>query len=252
MNPFTAHGIQHLSASQLTTFASDPSRWFATKVLGYRSPSSAAMERGKAVELGAVLALKGDSRDGAVAKALASYDKATRFGNILGDIPAERDNIAPMIDQLLPALAKFGEPEWPEGDGQLKVEIAIRYGPGEDQTIPIMGYVDIPYVDRIIDIKSTLRIPSDMSFAHRIQASIYARTTNKPVQFLYGSPKKTLLLEDSDTVASQAAVRAIVQRMAAFLSLSADKEILAAACPVIVDGWSWRGEETARQRLFGI
>lgn len=250
-NPFAAHGIKHLSASQLTTFASDPSRWFAQKVLGYRSPSGAAMERGKAVENGVVYTFRGDAVDEATRKALSDYDRSCRFSNILGDVSAEREHIAPMIEQALAGVAKFGDPTFP-AEGQHKIEIPIRFGTGEDDTIPIIGFLDFMFSDRIIDLKSTMRIPSDMSFSHRIQAAIYSRTTNKPVQFLYVSPKRSLLLEDSDTAASQAAARAIVQRMAAFLSLSPDREILRAAVPVITDSWGWRGEEDARRQFFGI
>lgn len=251
-NPFKTYGINHLSASQLTTFTSDPSRWFAQKVLGYRSPSSAAMERGKAVESGIVAAITGTALADATEAALTEYDRATRFASIQGDIAAERENIGPMIAQAVPALERYGVPSFPEGGGQHKITIPVRFGPEEDQTIEILGYMDLVYDDCVIDVKSTMRIPSDMPFNHRIQAAIYARTSNKPVKFLYTSPKKTLFLEDSDTAASQRDVRAIVQRMAAFLSLSDDPEILKAAVPVIVDAFSWRCEEDARRRLFGL
>jgi hypothetical protein len=250
MNPFLSHGIQHLSASQLTTFASDPSRWFAQKVLGHRSPSSAPMERGRAVENGVVYALKGDAD--CVARAIQDYDKATRFSrDILGDIPKEREHIAPMIEQGIAAVKKYGEPIFPE-TGQHKVSIPVRFGQDPDDVIDIIGYVDLLYGDRVVDLKSTTKCPSDMSFAHRVQAGIYQRTTNKAVTFVYLTPKRALALEDPDVAATQAATRALVVRMANFLRLSPNSAILAAACPVIVDGWSWRGEETARQRLFGI
>ena len=252
MNPFKTYGITHLSSSQLTTFTSDPSRWFAQKVLGYRSPSSAAMERGKAVESGIVAAITGTALADATEAALTEYDRSTRFASVQGDIAAEREHIAPMIAQAVPALERFGVPSFPEGGGQHKISIPVRFGPDEDQTIDIIGYMDLVYDDCVVDVKSTLRIPSDMPFNHRIQAAIYARTSNKPVKFIYVSPKKTLILEDSDTAASQRDVRAIVQRMAAFLSLSDDPEVLRAAVPVIIDSYSWRCEEQARHKLYGI
>ncbi len=253
MNPFKAYGIPHLSASQLTTYATDQSRWFAQKVLKYGSPSSAAMERGRAVENGIVYALKGAVPKDAIERAVADYDKATRFArNLLGDIPGERENIPAMIEQGIAGVRKYGEPDFPADGAQHKISIPIRFGPEPDETIDIIGYVDLLYPDRVVDIKSTMRCPSDMSFAHRVQAGIYQRTTNRTVTFLYCTPKKFLPLEDSDIAATQAATRALVVRMANFLRLSPDPEILSAACHVAIDGWSWRNEEDARQRLFGI
>lgn len=251
MSPFKTHGIEHVSASQLTTFASDPSRWFAQKILGYRAPSGASMERGKAVEVGLVHWFQNRDHVAAIEAAEASYDKACRF-NVLGDIDGERGNIAPMVTNAIGATVEFGAPEWPAEGAQHKVEIPIRFGPDPDDVIPIIGYLDFVFADRVIDLKSTTRIPSDMSFAHRIQAAVYARTTNKPVQFLYVSAKKTALLDPGDHAQAQAAARAIVQRMAAFLALSPNPEILQAAVPVISDSWSWKGEEDVRRHLFGL
>jgi CRISPR/Cas system-associated exonuclease Cas4 (RecB family) len=248
-HPFKKFGLNSLSPSQLSTFVQCPARWYAQKVLGHRSPSSPAMERGKAVETGIVERLKGAAPETALKLALHDYDRACAF--LTGDVDAERVNIGAMIDNGYAALANYGTPEWPES-GQHRVSIDIDFGDGPDDSIEIMGYVDLMFDHVIVDIKSTNRIPSSMSLAHRLQGAVYARTTNRPIHFIYVSKSRTQTLDDRDVAASQAQVRAIVRRMAAFLSLSDDKEVLRNAVPISLDGFAWHGEEDARRTLFGI
>lgn len=52
MNGFARHGIEHLSASSLNLWAAEPAVWAMERLLGFRSPVSALMARGKAVEEG--------------------------------------------------------------------------------------------------------------------------------------------------------------------------------------------------------
>ena len=51
-NGFSQHGIEHLSASSLNLWAAEPAVWAMERLLGHRSPPSALMARGKAVEDG--------------------------------------------------------------------------------------------------------------------------------------------------------------------------------------------------------
>ena len=52
MSGYTCHGIDHLSASSLNLWAAEPAVWAMERLLGHRSPPSALMARGKAVEEG--------------------------------------------------------------------------------------------------------------------------------------------------------------------------------------------------------
>lgn len=252
MSPFATHNIEHLSASQLSTFCADPSFWFAQKVMGLRTPASFAMERGKAVETGIVAGLKGACLEDATEAALRAFDEAGQYGGLTGDSDKERDAIPGMVEQGILALHEFGEPDFPEEGKQHRIELNVRFGEGEDDVIPLIGFLDLVYPDRIIDIKSTLRVPSEMSFAHRLQCAIYARASgNKDVAFCYISPKKSSLLRPDSLAADQQLVRDIVKRMAAFLSLG-DSETLRQAVPVIFDSWSWRGLEKDRRQYLGV
>jgi hypothetical protein len=250
-NPFHAHGLSHVSASQMGRFTTAPDAWFAEKILGRRFTPSCAMERGKAIELGVARVLAGDDFASGVEAALKAYDHELRFGGLSGDPDKERAAIEPSVTLAAERLARYGVPDFPE-DGQHKIELMVRFGEHPDAVIPVIGYLDFQFEDRVVDLKSTLRMPSTMSLSHRLQAAVYQRAVgNRPVQFCYVTPKKIEVLEPDDVVADQAMVRAIVRRMAAFLALG-DKDQLAAAIPVLPDHYTWAGNEGARRELYGM
>lgn len=250
-NVFGKLGVSHLSASQITTFSMDPSYWFATRVLGLKTPPSAAMMRGTAVESGVVHVLsKGGDLASGQEKAIEEFQQATAFMGS-GDVEKELAAIEGMVEQAVDALQGFGTPDFPDHGGQHKIELPIRFGDGEDDTIPLIGFLDLVYPDQIIDLKTTHRIPSVMSWTHACQASIYQRATNKPIQFLYASKSKTALLSPEDVSECQRQIRIQVQRMAAFLG-DGDVDRIKATVPVIIDGFMWKGLEAQRKELFGI
>lgn len=249
--PFEKHGLTHLSPSQITTFTTDPSYWLAQKVLGYKPPIGAAMERGKAVEDGVRYGMMTGDADGAVAEAAKVFDRAMMFGTFTGDIDRERRSIASMTSLALAELLPLGKPDFAEGERQHKVELQCRYGQAEHETVTIIGFVDFVFGDRVVDLKTTLRMPSEMSWSHKVQRAVYQRGTNMPVRFLYTTPAKTAWKEDGDPAAILEDVRAVVRRMAAFLALG-DAQALRAAVPVIPDSFMWNGEQNARREMFGI
>lgn len=57
MNPFETHGIKHLSASSLNTFAAEPAMWVLQKLAGKQTPAGYAAHRGTASESGIVAGL---------------------------------------------------------------------------------------------------------------------------------------------------------------------------------------------------
>lgn len=257
MNVFERHGLDHLSPSQLTTFSADPSLWVAQKLLGLETPTSPAAMRGRAVESAVVDILLGASEAEAVAKALADFDDSAEVTFVRGMSDAalkERDAIPGIVSMAIPMLSPLGTPRFPENGGQQKISLPIRFGDDEGDVIELRGYLDLDYESEIVDLKTTLRMPSVMGWAHSIQHAVYSRARRPtPVRFLYVTPKKAEFLTrtDDEMAASQAQVRTLVRRMAAFLSLG-DKEALRAAVPVIMDGWGWTGIEDRRAALLGI
>lgn len=248
MNGFSKHGITHLSASSLNLWINSPAMWVAEKIFGHRGAPSAAMFRGIAVEDAVVDTLRGADAAEAIRKAESGFDG--RF--FMGDekTAKERAFIAPMTEQALAVLSPLGEPDFPE-DGQHKIELVCNCG---DFKLPIIGFLDLfyPQHGRVIDIKSTLRMPSKMSVDHQLQRAVYARAMgNSTVEFLYCSPSKSALLADGDVATILARVKAHTTRLEAFLSLLT-KEQMRAAVPLNEGSFYWAGNEAIAKELYNV
>lgn len=246
---FTKHGITHLSPSSINTWINCAGLWVAEKIFGHRGPPSPAMARGIAVEEAIVAVVAhGKNVEDATTTALRNYDG--RF--FIGDekTARERDLVAPMVEQALAVLAPLGEPEFPEGGGQNKVELVCNCG---DFKIPIIGYLDLLYPQhgRVIDLKTTQRMPSRMSPEHQLQRGIYARAKrNHAVEFLYCTPSKAELRADGDVGEILARVKAHVSRLEAFLRML-DAEQMRAVVPLQDSSYYFQGND-ALSKIYGI
>jgi len=250
MNGFEKHGIKHSSASAINCYAAAPCFWVAKYLHGYKGTFGAAPFSGILVESAVVNVIaRGWSAADAIEDANKSFNKKFSIGATEKDYK-RRDAMAGMIEQSLEALKPYGEPDLPK-EGQVKIELQCN---GDGWELPVIGYLDLPFdkhgVD--IDLKSTMRIPSFMSLAHKRQRAIYkAARGNRAQKFLYVSPKKSALLEADDDAEILAGIKELLNRQERFLSLG-DADMLRSVVPVNEDSFYWTGEEDERKKLYGI
>lgn len=229
MNGFEKHGLDHLSPSSINTWMNAPSLWVLEKLLKHRGMMGAAGHRGTATEAGVSAGLFDHalSVEDCVAVALPVFNRLTALS---GDpkCEAERSVIPGMVKQGL-ALRSHGAPHRPNSSDQHKVEIRLEGVP-----VPVIGFLDWLYDEEILDLKTTLRVPSSMSETHLRQASVYKTAhMDKRVRFFYASDKKaekhTLTREQYDIAMRQ--LTGAAMRLERFLALSADPHELAAIVP---------------------
>ena len=110
MNPFEAHGIDHLSVSQLNLWASAPGVYVMERLLKKSAPVGAAAHRGSAVEAGIVAGLNGASFNEAADIANAEFTKKTAMSSDPRK-DKERDGLAGMVAEGLHLLAPWGKPD---------------------------------------------------------------------------------------------------------------------------------------------
>lgn len=248
MNGFARHGLDHTSPSQINLWANAPDVWIAEKLFGRKGPRSAAAARGVAVEEGVAAILRGaDMAKGVqIAEAVFATSTALKPG---ADRDKERAALAPMVENAAAFLstADLGPAEWPES-GQHRVEIACA---GDGWRLPVIGYLDFRFPGDVVDLKTTHRMPSEMSREHQRQRAIYAATAgNKRVRFLYVTPKKAEWREDGETQDVLAEIKTILNRQERFLRLG-DADFLKSIVPVR-EGFYWSGNQEARRDLYGI
>ena len=246
---FQAHGIKHSSISQINKWIGSPSVWVSEYLFKFRSPASPAMWRGIFTEQAVADTITGKMKiDEAIRNACKDFDGKTLFDD--GSSAKERANIDPMTRLAVEALEPYGKPDFPE-DGQHRVSMDAK---GDGWKLEFVGFIDFKYPQHglIVDLKTTLKMPSVMSIGHQRQRAFYQKSNgNTDVKFLYVTPKKCEFKDDGDVNELMAEIKAHLTRQEAFLRLG-DKELLRSIVPVDPDSFYWRGNEKVRKELFGI
>ncbi len=251
LSGFEIHGLNHSSASQINQWSGAPCAWIANKLLGYRFPTSDAAIRGTVIENAVVNILaNGWAVEDAKAQALAEFNKECALNNA-DSVEKNRAAIEPIIDLLVAELAPLGVPEFNNG-AQKKVELTCK---AENFTLPIIGFIDLHYPQHklVVDIKTTLRMPSEMSASHGLQCAIYQKFFgDHAVKFLYATPKKAEWKEIDDPAPYLAEAKTILERQERFLRVSPDRNVLASIVPIVRDSFYWNGAEGVRQEIYGL
>jgi len=191
------------SASSINKFIASPSAWLASYVYDCYGSGSPAMTRGKATEIGYEHYTKNNDEfsrlDDAVAVATEYFNKDTAL--FLKDDDArtkERDALPDFIKQAIMAFEPFGKPTSSQNRLELKID-------GIDD--PFIGFDDFCFQPQngnalvSIDLKTTHRLPSSISDAHKRQLSLYqAMKPEYQIKIAYCTTKKfavyDLTLED--------------------------------------------------------
>lgn len=253
-NGFELHDIKHTSASSINLFAAAPDVWVAEKLFGKKSMAGPAAQRGVAIE-GAVVDIisRGRTKDNAIEDAIARFNKATAFCRGGAALDKEREVIKPCVEQALEALLPLGTPYFENVNSQNKIELLCK---GDGWELPVIGYLDLVYPQHglVVDLKTTLRMPSEMSEAHQRQAAIYRKASgNSAVKFLYVTPKKFVFHECEAVDAVLADVKYILNRQERFLRVG-PKELLRDIVHVQHDSFYWNSMngQQDRMELYGI
>ncbi|WP_179287772.1 hypothetical protein, partial [Enterococcus faecalis] len=144
------------------------------------------------------------------------------------------------VEVAIAELRQYGVPEKPEDGRQHKIQIELPGIP-----IPIIGFLDFvwPQHGIIFDLKTTARIPSEMSDAHCLQGGIYAAAkSNHEVRFGYVSAKKIAVYVLPDPAAAIQRATRTAKAIERFLSLSDDSDALTRCFEPDMSSFYWAGE----------
>jgi hypothetical protein len=255
MSGFSNHNIVHTSPSSINMWAACPGAWVARYVLGRKFKFGLAAKAGVLAEEAVVNVLaNGWTLDAAIEAAIGEYNKASAFG--CTDAESKRgEAIRGMITQAVEELAQYGEPEFDtdiaNGKKQRKIEMLCN---GDGWKLPVIGFLDFVYPKHglVVDLKTTMRLPSEMSFEHLRQGAIYRQAMgNYGVKFMYVSGKGIKIHDIPETSGILAETKAILNRQERFLRLG-DAETLRAVVPVNAASFYWSDDALLRQELYGI
>jgi len=263
MSGFDTYGIDHTSASSINMWAAAPCAWVAKYLHGRKFKFGNAARAGVLAEdaVTSVLAL-GISAEDAIKTALGEYAKATALG--CSDADTKRgEAIKGMIEMTLAELAPYGTPEFNEspitvtdeklnlGKRQKKININCK---GDGWELPVIGYLDFHYPKHglVVDMKTTMRLPSEMSDEHTRQGVIYKQAMgNHAVKFLYVSGKGCKWHEIGETKPVLQEIKAILNRQERFLR-AGPLGFLTSIVPVNASSYYWGDDADMRKELYEI
>jgi hypothetical protein len=239
-NPFTRHGIEHLSPSKINLWITDPALFIGTYLCGMKGSFGVGAFRGNAVES----ALSKKVNDNSLSKEAidqflySSFNEQCIEHNIsMEDIKAqkERDSLSAYYEQALNVYHRFGKPE--------HYQHKIYYSIHEDLATPFLGYIDFVFKDSIRDLKTTGIRPSKFSEAHQRQLAVYSKAfPDKELWCDYVTKKEAMSYKLQNVEETLNQVIKVCLGLQKFLSISDDPYELASMHYPNYDSWMWSEE----------
>jgi hypothetical protein len=233
-NPFKVHGIEHLSPSSINTWIQDPCYWILTYLFNKRSKTNVSALRGIALEKYYADFLTKKIKYMKDSELKNQFDQLLVENHIdLSEGVKEQSNLIRMLNNLASGFEDKDPLSYQE-----KIEVFF-----EDCPIPIMGYIDFVFKDKIVDLKTTTRMPSIQSEANNRQLTIYGMAhPNKSLELFYVSQTKTAQFKVVDTKYYQSQIYYTILGLMKFLSISSDRYELASFYTPNFDDWKWSAE----------
>lgn len=241
------HGLKHLSASTLNLFQNAPGLFILEKLMGKKQPVGCAAHRGNAVEAGIIIGLNNPDAplEDCIAHAVKEFDRLSALSTD-PNREKERKGIAGMVEHGLAELRPYGKPS------HYQREVIWTH---PDMPLPMKGYIDLQYEEHgiITDIKTTFRVPSEISETHARQVASYGYATsdNIDLRLTYISDKKAVTYRLENAREHLNAMVKIAQALERFLSISDDPAELAKYIAVDFGSFYW-SDPNARRAGFEV
>ena len=171
------------SFSSINKFKHNPSEWLVHYGLGLRSSSSPAMVRGNLSEFGAYYKIK----RGMAQKSDEHFEKLITHKFNKNHFFEPYKEISNAIEIAKKFEDKLYERQLRDIISYQKEKVASIQG----IKYPVRLFTDFEYDNLIVDLKSTLRLPTKPKIDHLRQQALYSVLHDKPIALLYASPKKT-------------------------------------------------------------
>jgi hypothetical protein len=230
---FERANITHLSPNSLNLFASEPALWVLQYLLGRKFGVGCAAHRGSAAEVGVQAGLLEIGRpvEECQQLALASYDRLTAL-SADSRRAKEREAIPGIVAIALNELRQYGTLTAYQG------RVVNRF---EDVPVDILGYFDFEFAGAgvIVDLKTSLRLASEISTPHARQVAHYIAGGNREGRLCYATPAKLAVYRLENPAVHRAAMNNVARRLQRFLSISADPMELAGIVTPRVDEFWW-------------
>lgn len=241
------HGLTRWSVSRLNKAQADICL-LLLELKGVKGSVGVAAHRGTAAEAGIVAGLLEPQKLLAECQAIAmkEFDRLTVFSR--GDsVDKERTAVPRIVEQGLQELRPYGIPS----HTQYKIDWSHP-----DLSLPFLGFADLFYEEHgiVVDIKTTLKMPSDASESHQRQVSSYcmAISDNLDGRVTYATPTKAATYRVENMRGHVDSLVEVARRVDRFLSISDDLDEL---CSLVIPNYDLfyydAATKAAAKEIFG-
>ena len=243
-NPFAVHGINYLSPSSINTYINDNALWVARYLFGVKSSSGASAVRGIATE--AALADKYEKKTFDF-KYLDMHfmSLCAESGIDLGDTKTAKEK------KLLEGFGKIIDENFDyENLEAYQEKVSVQL---DDLPVPIIGYIDFRFADKIVDLKTTTRMPTRPTEAQKRQMALYSMAYPKSsVDLFFASPKEHKVFTLKNLSVYKKQLEKVALGIQKFLSVSNDKHEIASLVYPNLDSWLWTGMKEEASKIWSL
>ena len=106
--------------------------------------------------------------------------------------------------------------------------------------IPVMGYIDFRFKDKIVDLKTSTRMPSKPTEAQKSQMAFYSMAyPDNSIDLFFATPKDYNKFTLNNLSVYKKQLKRVAFSIQKFLSISNDKHELASLIYPNYDSWTW-------------
>ena len=123
----------------------------------------------------------------------------------------------------------------------------------DDMPVPIMGYIDFRFKDKIVDLKTTTRMPTRPTEAQKRQMALYSMAyPSNSVDLFFATPKEHKKFTLKNLTSYKKQLHKVALSIQKFLSISDDKHELASLIYPNLDSWLWSGMKEEANKIWSI
>jgi hypothetical protein len=254
VDPFAWHEIQQVSPSLVGYLQTDVAFALlqAVPAIRCRAQATPSAIRGRALDKAlAFVAYRPDAPDDVVVehadRVFHDQERDELAKGVAFDpaeLGGEREALAGYLRAAVPHIRQWGPPL----QSQVRVECEV-----EGLGVPLVGYADLLYPDRVRDLKTTERMPSSPSARHCKQVAPYAVATGAAPWLDYVTVRemRSFRVEDPAQYLQQ-----VVAVLFAFRRLLATSRDIAEVCAHVapnLENWCWDDvTRAAARQIWGV
>ena len=123
----------------------------------------------------------------------------------------------------------------------------------DDLPVPIIGYIDFRFTDKIVDLKTSTRMPSKPTEAQKRQMALYSMAYPKSsVDLFFATPKESKIFTLKNLTLYKKQLTKVALSIQKFLSISDDKHELASMLYPNLDSWFWAGMKEEANKIWSV